>query len=185
LAAESTASLLAEVRAGNDRARDRLAARYLPFLKSWAHLRLPAYARDGVDTDDLVQQTLMKGFGRLDTFEPRREGAFLAYLRQILINEIRMQIRRVKDRRPADVVSPDLEDDTTSPLERVIRGELLERYEAALERLPALQREAIFLRLELGFTYDQIAEALGKATWNSARMTVSRALLKLGKLMDV
>jgi DNA-directed RNA polymerase specialized sigma24 family protein len=55
-------------------------------------------ARDLRDTDDLVQDTLLRAFKRLETFENRGEGAFLAYLRQSLLNAIRDDLRRAVTR---------------------------------------------------------------------------------------
>lgn len=81
---DSTVSLLARFRAGDEIARDRLLARYLPILRRWAHGRLPSYARQLADTDDLVQVSLLRAFNHMGSFEPRREGAFLLYLRRIL-----------------------------------------------------------------------------------------------------
>ena len=91
---ESTATLLAKVKDGDEVARDQLCATYLPMLKRWAHGRLPDYARDLAETDDMVQNTLIRALNKLDSFSALREGAFLAYLRKILLNNIRMEIRR-------------------------------------------------------------------------------------------
>ena len=68
---ESTAALLSRVRLGDNHARDELCAAYLPVLKRWAHGRLPGYARGVVETDDLVQVTLVSALGRIDDFESR------------------------------------------------------------------------------------------------------------------
>jgi len=67
--AESTAFLLTRAREGDAYARDRLIRRYLPVLKSWAHHRLPAYARDLFDTQDLVQITLLRSLEGIAKFE--------------------------------------------------------------------------------------------------------------------
>lgn len=180
---ESTATLLQLVRHGDRPARERLAARYLQVLRRLAHGRLPLRARDLVDTDDLVQVTLVRALDHVEEFEPRHEGAFLAYMRRILLNQIRDEIRRVA-RRPArselegDPPAPD-----RSPLEEAIGRETVERYEAILDQLKEEQREAIILRLELGFTYQQIAEALGRDSPNAVRMMVTRALVRLGELL--
>src|SRR5262245_56023339 len=91
---ETTVSLLALVRQGDAQARERLFRRYLPVLTRWARGRLPLQARDLSETDDLVQVTLVRAMGRLDTFESRHEGAFLAYLRHALLNAVRDEIRR-------------------------------------------------------------------------------------------
>src|SRR5881409_4105368 len=92
---ESTASLLARVRAGDEEARARLVVRYRTLLRRWAHGRVPPRVRALIDTEDVVQETLLRALEKAGRFEPRREGAFLAYLRTILLNEIRAALRRV------------------------------------------------------------------------------------------
>jgi RNA polymerase sigma-70 factor (ECF subfamily) len=79
---ESTFSLVERAQAGDEEAFDRLIARHLPPLRRWARGRLPKWARDIADTDDLVQDTLLQTFRRLNVFEVRGQGALLAYLRQ-------------------------------------------------------------------------------------------------------
>jgi RNA polymerase sigma factor (sigma-70 family) len=180
---ESTARLLELVRQGDLTARDRLLRRYLPLLSRWAHGRLPTYARGMAETDDLVQCVLIRALQRLSQFEPRREGAFLAYLRQILLNEIRGEIRKAK-RRPETVpISEELAMNGHSPLEETIGSETLRRYEEALAQLSQDHREAIVVRVEMGFQFDEVALALGIPTANAARMRVSRALLLLSSHM--
>ena len=100
VSAESTFDLLARAWQGDDRALVPLFARYLPRLRRWASGRLPRWARDGGDTQDLVQETLIAVFKQVDRFEPRREGAFQAYLRQAVMNRIRNAVRD-RSRRPA------------------------------------------------------------------------------------
>jgi RNA polymerase sigma-70 factor (ECF subfamily) len=181
---ESTASLLALVRDGDESAKDRLFRRYLPILDRWATGRLPAGARDLVDTNDIVQVSLVRALNKVGEFEPRHEGAFLVYLRRILLNQIRDQARRVKRRPEPAPVSDDLADDGPSPLEDLARREILDRYDAALDELTEAQRQAVFLRLELGYTHREVAEALPDATTpDAARMLVARALVKLAESM--
>jgi RNA polymerase sigma-70 factor (ECF subfamily) len=181
---ETTATLLLRVRAGDAPAREQLMGRYITMLRRWAHGRVPHAARDLVDTDDLVQSTLVRALNHLDTFEPRGEGAFLAYLRQIMLNQIRDESRRAK-RRPQHVELNDVDhvDRSRSPLEDTIGREQLARYEAALSQLGEGQREAVILRLELGMRYREIAEALEVPTANAARGLVGRAMVNLARLM--
>jgi len=181
---ESTASLLALARAGDQRARGRLVARYLPSLRRWAHGRLPVGARDLVDTDDLVQITLVRALNRLEGFEPRREGAFLAYLRTILVNQIRDQARRAGRNPGREALSEAILDPARTPLEEIIGRETLESYERALAWLTSQQREAVVLRVELEFSYPEIAEALGSPSANAARMLVARAFVRMAEVMD-
>src|SRR5438552_2158922 len=70
-------------------------------------------------------------------------------------------------------------DPSASVVERAVGRETLERYEAALMELTADQREAAMLRLEFGLSYPEIAEAMGRASPNAARMLVVRALVHL------
>ena len=70
-----------------------------------------------------------------------------------------------------------------SPLEQAIGHENLQRYEAALARLRAEEREAIIGRLEMGYTYQELADALGKPTADAARKATERALIRLAEEM--
>jgi len=182
---ESTATILRRVRAGNATARDELARRYLPVLKRWAHGRLPRSARDLIETDDLVQVTLLRALDQIEGFEPRREGAFLAYLRQILMNRIRDEIRRARRQPGRAELADDLRAPDPSPFEEAAGREALEAYERGLEKLTDEQREAVLLRIELGLTHVQVAEAMGSPSPNAARMLVARALARMAEVMDV
>ena len=96
---ESTFHLIERARAGDQEALERLFSRYLKPLQRWASGRLPKWARDLADTDDLVQDTLAQTFKKIDDFEPRHVGALQAYLRQAVLNRIRNELRR-KGRQP-------------------------------------------------------------------------------------
>ncbi len=52
--------------------------------------------------------------------------------------------------------------------------------EAALDRLKPDERELIISRIELGMTYQQMADALKKPSPDAARMAVARALVLPG-----
>src|SRR5687767_14113574 len=86
---DSTFHLIARVRAGDREALERLFARHLPPLQRWATGRLPKWARQLADTDDLVQDALVQTFKRIEEFEPRHVGALQAYLRQAVLNRVR------------------------------------------------------------------------------------------------
>jgi RNA polymerase sigma-70 factor (ECF subfamily) len=177
----TTVDLIHRVREGDRGALDRLVARFLGPLRRWASGRLPRKARGLLDTDDLVQETLLRTLERLPDLEPRRTGGFQAYLRQAVINRIRDELRRKEARPETSPASWEMADSGPSPLEEALGREALERYDAALQRLPEADREAILARIELGFEYGQIAAALGKPTPDAARMAVSRAILKLAE----
>jgi RNA polymerase sigma factor (sigma-70 family) len=178
---ETTAYLLERVREGDGSARDALIRRYLPILQSWARGRLPGAFRDLHETEDLVQISILRALNRVEAFEARREGAFLAYLRQVLLNSIRGEIRRVGRRGGRDTLSDDL---TGAPVMDRVGGKSLAVYEEALGLLPAVQQEAVILRVEFGYSFPAIAEAIGSPSPDAARMLVKRAIGRLAVAMN-
>ncbi len=180
---ESTFLLIEQIRAGDKSALDRLLRRFLPLLTRWASGRLPRGARDLSDTEDLVQETIISALRHLDHIEIRGEGALQAYLRRAVLNRIRDELRRHGRRGLVETLDENVRAKEDSPLEVAIGNEALERYEAALSRLNAGDREAVIARIELGQTYAEIASALGKPSTEAARMAVNRALARLARLM--
>ncbi len=180
---DSTAVLFERIHAGDDEAREELFRRFHPLLRRWAHGRLPVHARGLADTDDLVQVTLLRALNRLDAFEPRREGAFLAYLRHILLNTVREELRRSVRKPAGRETDPEQPADAPSPLEQAVGRDAVERYEAALAELPPDQREAVMLRIEFDYGYAEIAAALDRPSANAVRMTISRALVRIAERM--
>ena len=176
---DSTFRLLERARGGDRDAVDQLFARYIPSLRRWASGRLPQWARDISDTHDLVQDTVLETFKKIEAFEPRGHGALEAYLRQALMNRIRTEFRGAGRRPPIQDLDSQVEDPGTSPLEAAIGREKVEQYEAALARLKPEEREAVITRVELGLTYQEVADALGKPSWGAARNVVVRALGRL------
>lgn len=179
----STVELLDLARKGDQDALDRLFARYQAPLRRWASGRLPRWARDLTDTDDLVQEALLQTFRRIDQFEPRGSGALFAYLRQAVLNRIRDELRR-RGRRPDETGLDGTEPDTVvSPLEEAIGSEMAERYERALTRLSPQEQELIIARVEMDCSYEELAESLGKPTPDAARKAAKRALVRLAEEM--
>jgi len=176
---DTTFQLLERVRAGDQGALEALFARYLVPLRRWASGRLPRQVRDAADTQDLVQETLLQTFKRIEAFEPQREGALQAYLRQALMNRIRDELRRYRRRGAPEAIDSGMPDVGPSPLEHAIGSETTEEYERALARLRPEEREAIIARVEMGCSYEDLALALGKPTPDAARKTAQRALVRL------
>ena len=145
---------------------------------------MPRGVRGRLDTDDLVQNAVMRAFERLDAFERRGHGSFLANLRTIVLNQIRDEARRLSTRSPHQELGEDLRGGGPSPLDAAIGSDFVRAYETTLPRLSAPQRQAVVLRLEMGYGYDEIAEALGNASPNAARMMVVRALVRLSREME-
>jgi RNA polymerase sigma factor (sigma-70 family) len=178
-----TTELLLRAKQGDEVALGALTARYLPRLQRWASGRLPLHARSLLDTADLVQDTFLKVIQGLDGIEVRGPGGFQAYVRRAVLNRIRDQIRWARRRPGPDGVPEDLQDGSPSPLEMAIGGDVLDRYESAMEQLGEVERQVLHLRIELDFDYEEIAMMTGRPTEAAARMAVQRALRKLARIM--
>jgi DNA-directed RNA polymerase specialized sigma24 family protein len=101
-----------------------------------------------------------------------------------LLNRIRDEIRRVGRRPDRGELDSELGDARPSPLEEAIGGEALERYESALARLRSEEQNVIIGRVELGFSNEELATALGKPSPDAARKAAQRALVRLAEEMS-
>jgi RNA polymerase sigma factor (sigma-70 family) len=180
---ESSFELIRRAREGDNEALNTLLERYLPRLRRWASGRLPPHARELGDTHDLVQDAVIGTFRNLGRFEDRGEGALQAYLRQAVMNRIRDEIRRVERRPRRDELDAGVADQGISPLETAIGAQAIDRYERALASLTEIERQAVVARIELGYTYEEVATLVGKPTAGAARVAIARALMKLARLM--
>jgi RNA polymerase sigma factor (sigma-70 family) len=179
LTPEATVDLLEQVKRGDHAALEKLLQRCIEPLRRWARGRLPQFARGMQDTGDIVQDAVSSALRRLGAFEARHQGALQAYLRLAVMNRIRDVIRQSR-RRPEQTDLPEaLQDRAASPLEQVIGAENLRRYDEALQRLKEEDREAIIGRLELQYSYDELAFVLNKPSAAAARMAVTRAMGRL------
>ena len=181
---DSTFNLLERACQGDNEAIEKLFTRHLKPLQRWASGRLPKWARDLADTDDLVQEALLQTFRRIDQFDARGTGALYGYLRQAVLNRIRDELRR-KARRPDPTRLDGSEiDGGVSPLDHAIGREMAERYERALARLNPRQQELIIARVEMGCDYEELAESLGRPSADAVRKAASRALVRLAEEMS-
>jgi RNA polymerase sigma factor (sigma-70 family) len=181
----SSYALLVRARDGDLDACNELCARYLPRLRRWAHGRLPPWARQHLDTEDIVQDTLMQSVRQLPDFSPQHERAFCAYVSQALRNRLRDAVRRALSRPAGHPISAEEPAADPSPLEQAVGLQMLGRYDMALQRLREADRELVVARVELGLDYDEIAGLLDKPSIPATRVAVSRALVRLASEMGV
>jgi RNA polymerase sigma-70 factor (ECF subfamily) len=137
------------------------------------------------DTDDLVQDTMIQTLKQIDLFEYRTDGALQAYLRQAVMNRIRNEIRRAHRHTSPEPLDSGARASELSPLEELIGRETVEAYEKALGELSPADREAVIGRVELGLSYEDLAKATARPSADAARMAVGRALVKLGRLLEL
>ena len=181
--ANLTIELLRKANRGDRVAMNQLFERLAPPLQRFARGRLPGWARGMIDTTDLVQETLASTYQVVERGDAQDDGAIHAYLRTALKNRLIDELRKINRRPVLDEMDRSVEGDVASPLEHAIGAEALERYEAALARLKDNERDAVLARIELGLSYQEIADMLGRPSADAARMSVSRALVTLAEAM--
>ena len=141
LSDESTIELVLKARDGDRGAVQALLQRCLPEVRRWAHGRLPAHARDALDTGDLVQEAALRLPKRVDEFEPRHVEAMQAQPEAV---DHQPHSRRNPACRPAPGAGGARRrssGNAPSPLEMTIQHESHERYRNALGRLSTRDRE--------------------------------------------
>jgi RNA polymerase sigma-70 factor (ECF subfamily) len=147
----------------------------LPSLRAFA----VSLARRHDKADDLVQETVMKAWGKQESFQPGT--SMRAWLFTILRNEFYSQMRR-KGRElpdPDGVFAGNL---ATHPEQY---GKLdLADFKTALDSLADDQREAIVLIGASGFSYEEAAEIAGVAV-GTIKSRVNRARAKLQELLSI
>ena len=127
--------------------------------------------------DDLVQETLVKAWSSLDSFE---EGTNLTawlftILRNIYYSEFRKRRRETSDsdgEYAAGLIAPDSQE---SHME-------FQDFRAALQKLPLDQREALILVAASGMSYEEAAEICDCAP-GTMKSRVNRARNRLAELM--
>jgi RNA polymerase sigma-70 factor (ECF subfamily) len=175
----STADLVSRVRRGDERARDQLFGRYLAVLTRFAHGRVPPAVRGAQDTSDVVQESLVRALKSIETFEPRRQGSFLAYLKTIVNNMIKDLGRKAMRTPRHEEYEDDVPAGDRDVLDTIVTREEFDVYLVAMKRLRPQQQDAIIHRIEKGWSYQELAEHIDCPTANAARMVVHRALARL------
>jgi RNA polymerase sigma factor (sigma-70 family) len=177
--------LLERARNGDREALEGLFERLSGPLRDWARGRLPRWARHSADTADIVQEALLNTFRRLDRFRPRRYLELRAYVQAAIRNRIRDEIRRARSHGVAsNVEALDRLASAVGVFDVTVESEQMRRYRAALGLLCPADQELIVGRMELGYSYEQLAAATGRPTGQAARMAIRRALVRLGQHIE-
>jgi RNA polymerase sigma-70 factor, ECF subfamily len=129
--------------------------------------------------DDLVQETLLRAWANLNSFEPGTNMS--AWLFTILRNLFRSEYRK-RRREVPDGEGTYAETLKTQP-EQASRVEF-EEFRTALAKLPSDQREALVLVGASGFSYEEAAGICGCAV-GTIKSRVNRARSKLAALLYV
>ena len=181
---ESTA-LLRNAKAGSGEALNALFERCAGKLLAIIRLRMGPSLRAHLESQDILQASLLKAFQRVDQFERSDTNSLLAWLARIAENEIRDQAtyhhRQRRDAGRLVAVEGDLdefENQVRSLVSGVILNEEMKWMESALEALDESHREIIVLRKFEELSYKEIGERLVKSP-DACRMLLARALTAL------
>ena len=139
----------------SSQAFERDLTQLLPRLRRFAH----SLSRNPADADDLAQATVERALRSRDQWEPGSQLDSWLYriMRNLWIDTVRSRGRREAHEAPeneAQTVGSDPRDSIDASLE-------LQRAMAAMDRLPAEQREVVALILIEGFGYREASEMLG------------------------
>ena len=179
---DQASELLAQWRAGDERAANQLFGRYADRLVALVRSRLPKQLAHRIDSEDVVQSVYRSFFAttREGRYDLQRGGDLWRLLVAMTLNKLYDQVKRNRaHKRDADRertfgsedsllgIQGDLLTRAPSPLEAATLAEQLEQ---VMSRLEPLQRRVLELRLQ-GYNLEEIA-----ADMNCSQRTVRRLL---------
>jgi RNA polymerase sigma-70 factor (ECF subfamily) len=170
------AALLARARSGDRAAFEQL---YRWFERPVFTLAL-RMCGDREEAAEVLQDTMLKLFDRIDDYRGSDGAPFWGWLRRIAVNEALMRLRR--DRRLAQELPGDdlLADDHAPPPAAAADAALLQR---ALASLPAATRSVLWQFHAEGHTHEEIA-ALMQRTPSFSKSQLARGSRKLRVLLE-
>lgn len=187
-----TAELLARARERSGEAVEALFRRFAPRVRGLAAVRMGRSLVDLVDSEDLVQETMLTALRKLDRFEARGDGEFVCWLASIVASRVQDARRRAASVqrgggrvvRRADLGVTTVTDlagpaRDPSPSRQLAAKELDGRLERALLALGSPLREIVYCRLVLDMGFAEIAGVHGLASGDSARALFHKALARL------
>lgn len=158
--AADDACLVQESLAGNQASFQLLVERYQSRMFALAR----HYTRNAAEIEDLVQDTFLKAFSRLDTFQ--HQSSFYTWLYRIATNTILDSMKR-RGRSPVqavedvEVVSAPASTRQNGPDARMEREEIATITHKVLDELPEIFRTVLVMREFEDMAYQDIADVLG------------------------
>lgn len=148
---------------------------HIPALRAFAL----SLARNGALADDLVQDTLEKGWLNLDRYEPgtNMRAWLFTILRNTFYSDRRKLVKEVAYEDASDQKEMSVGPDHDSRL-------AMDEFQKAFSTLPVDQREALSLIAVAGFTYGEAAETCGVAI-GTVKSRVNRARIQLAKVLEL
>jgi RNA polymerase sigma-70 factor (ECF subfamily) len=153
-----------------------------PLVVRYCRARLGRLDRSSVSADDVAQEVCLAVLTALPGY--RVQGRpFLAFVYGIASHKV-IDAHRSATRNRAEPVAdlPDAAEAADGPEQRALRVELSDELNQLLDTLPDKQREILVLRVVVGFSAEETAEAVG-STPGAVRVAQHRALARLRRSM--
>jgi RNA polymerase sigma-70 factor (ECF subfamily) len=142
--------------------------------------RFLASAGAGEEVEDLVQETFLRAFRRIETF--KGASSFRTWMMTIGSNLLKDSWRRRVRRPVVSLEDRNLVDESSDPQGEAVAGDLAKRLGAGVQRLPRMQRDVFLLRAQQDMEYEEIAAALDTTT-GAARVHYHHAVKRLKALL--
>jgi RNA polymerase sigma-70 factor (ECF subfamily) len=165
---------------GDPQAIGRVLASIRPLVVRYCRARMRSSQHAA---DDVAQETCLAVLTALPAYRAQGRG-FLAFVYGIAAHKVADAHRAAATRARGDSMLEvdDIETDM-GPEQRAMQGELTRRMKQLLDILPDKQREIVVLRVVVGLTAEETAEAVG-STPGAVRVAQHRALARLRKAME-
>jgi RNA polymerase sigma-70 factor (ECF subfamily) len=167
---------------GDPRAVERLLGSIRPLVVRYCRARVGRQERSFASADDVAQEVCLAVLTALPSY--RDQGRpFLAFVYGIAQHKV-ADAHRAAARNRAEPVAeiPEEAGVEVGPEARALQGELNERMSVLLRVLPDKQREIVVLRVVVGLSAEETAEAVG-STPGAVRVAQHRALARLRKVL--
>ncbi|NUT46265.1 MAG: sigma-70 family RNA polymerase sigma factor [Saccharothrix sp.] len=168
---------------GDRRAVEALLALIRPVVVKYCRARVGRGQRSSASAEDVAQEVCLAVLKALPNY--REQGRpFLAFVYGIAAHKV-ADAHRASARNRAESVPelPDSAGPEPGPEQRALQGELSDRMGQLLTLLPDRQREILVLRVVLGLSAEEAAEAVG-STPGAVRVAQHRALARLRKAVE-
>lgn len=165
---------------GDRQAIERLLASIRPLVVRYCRARVGRQERSFASADDVAQEVCLAVLTALPSY--RDQGRpFLAFVYGIAAHKVADSHRSAARNRSEPVPEvPDAPETEAGPEQRAMQGELSDRMAVLLRVLPEKQREILLLRVVVGLSAEETAEAVG-STPGAVRVAQHRALARLRK----
>ncbi|MDF3048631.1 MAG: polymerase, sigma-24 subunit, subfamily [Pseudonocardia sp.] len=175
-------SLVARAIGGHARARDELLALIHPLVLKYCRGRLGRQESLMGSADDVAQDICMAVVSALPNYQ-LRGLSFRAFVYGIAAHKVADAFRAMGRNRTEPVADlPDAPVLTDDPEHRLLVAERAARLGALLAHLTPRQREVLVLRLAVGLSAEETAQAI-RSTPGAVRVTQHRALGRLRRLL--